>query len=315
MRSSLRGLLGRASARPVMAVAVSAAMFLAAGGLATAGVLWIGGSFGTHRVGDQDSAGRILLPDNQWISPVGKRITVDNGRLLSSTLSPDGTQLATLSWQNFTAYVSIIDVQSGKVLQQLGTGSQTDPVLGDGTVSPDGPLYSPDGKTLWVGQSNDLLRLTVAADGTISALVVIKLTGAHGAALPSGMALSADATTLYVALNGSNTLGVIDTATNQLVKEIPVGNAPRQVVLDGDHAFVSNEGGRPATANDFTNLSDGTPVVSDAQTGAATTGTLSVVDLASQAQSDTIPVGLQPTALYLAGHCSWWPTPTTTASR
>ncbi|MDQ6849076.1 MAG: hypothetical protein M3070_03660, partial [Actinomycetota bacterium] len=96
-------------------------------------------------------------------------------------------------------------------------------------------------------------------------------------------------------------LGVIDTATDKLVKEVPVGNAPRQVVLVGNQAFVSNEGGRPATAGDFTNLSDGTPVVSNSSTGAANTGTLSVVNLDSGSQTDSIPVGLQPTALYLNG--------------
>ena len=48
------------------------------------------------------------------------------------------------------------------------------------------------------------------------------------------MALSQDGTKLYVALNGVNQLGVIDTATNKLIKIIKVGNAPRQVVLFGN---------------------------------------------------------------------------------
>lgn len=189
-------------------------------------------------------------------------------------------------------------------MQQLGTGTSADPRLGDGTAAADGPLYSAAGRTLWVPQTADLLRLTVAADGSVASSAVIKLSGPHGPALPSGMALSSDGGKLYVALNGSNTLGVIDTATNQLVRGIPVGNAPRQVVLDGNQAFVSNEGGRPATPADVTNLSDGTPVVSDASTGAATTGTLSVVDLGTQSQTGTIPVGLQPTALSLLSSSS-----------
>ena len=46
----------------------------------------------------------------------------------------------------------------------------------------------------------------------------------------------------------SNTLGVINTATNEARPQIPVGNAPRQVVLDGNTAYVSNEGGRPGQA-------------------------------------------------------------------
>ncbi len=131
--------------------------------------------------------------------------------------------------------------------------------------------------------------------------VVIKLSGPNGPALPSGMAFPPDGSKAYVALNGSNTLAVIDTATNTVVTQIPVGNAPRQVVLAGGEAFVSNEGGRPARPGDFTNLSDGTPIVADGSTGAASTGTVSVVDLSTGQQSDSISVGLEPTAMYLNG--------------
>jgi len=79
--------------------------------------------------------------------------------------------------------------------------------------------------------------------------------------LPSGMALSSDGSKLYVALNGVNELGVIDTSANSVTRYIKVGNAPRQVVLADGEAFVSNEGGRPAKPGDFTNQSDGTAVV------------------------------------------------------
>ena len=165
-----------------------------------------------------------------------------------------------------------------QVIQQVGTGIGTDKNLGDGTVAADGPLWSADGKTLWFPQTADLVRFSVAADGTVSNPVIITLEQAtdqpdttgddHAPDLPSGMALSQDGTKLYVALNGVNELGVIDTATNQLIKAIKVGNAPRQVVLVGNDAFVSNEGGRPAKPGDFTNQSDGTAVVASKVTGA-----------------------------------------------
>src|SRR5262249_52143368 len=105
----------------------------------------------------------------------------------------------------------------------------------------------------------------------------------------------------YVALNGSNMLGVVNTSTNKVESEIPVGNAPRQVVLNGNTAYVSNEGGRPAKPGDTTNLSDGTPIVSSPVTGSATTGTVSVVNLTTGKQEREIPVGLEPTALYQSG--------------
>ncbi len=201
--------------------------------------------FGTDKVGDNVN-GRILLPSNQYISPLGTRTLVSNGRLVSSTLNPDGTQLAALSWNDFNGFLTILDVKSGKVLQQVGTGSATDPSLGDGTVAADGPLYSADGRTLWFPQSADLLKFSVNPDGTVVRTpTMIKLSGPNGDALPSGMALSPDGTKLYVALNGNNTLGIIDTSSDRLTKEIPVGNAPRQVVLKGDQAMSPTRAGAP----------------------------------------------------------------------
>ena len=300
----LPGGLAKVIARPrrTLIVAVAASLVVVAAGVAVgsdAGGLF--GGFGDSQVG-QDTQRGILLPSNQWITPIGTRLLVGDGRLPSSTLSPDGAMVAALTWEGFTGFLSLIDVKTGKLVQQVGTGRAFDPVIGDGKVAADGPCYSPDGKTLWVGQSRDLLRFSVRADGLVDTTpVVIKLTGPHGAALPSGMAFSADGPDLYVALNGSNTLGVIDTATNTLASQIPVGNAPRQVVLAGDEAFVSDEGGRPAGPGDFTNLSDGTPIVADHSTGAARTGTVSVVDLGTGQQTGSISVGLEPTAMYLHG--------------
>ena len=296
----------RAGRRGRVAIAAALLSCVAVVGVASAA---IGGfnPFGNQQV-SQTYANGILLPTNQWISPLGTRTLVSDGRLVSSTLSPDGTTLAALTWEDFQGFLTIIDVKNGKILQQIGTGSKTDPTIGDGTVAADGPLYSPDGKTLWFPQTSDLVRFTVNPDGTVSDPVEIALptNGPGGAAEPSGMALSPDGTTLYVAFNGFNTLGVISTVTNTLITQIPVGNAPRQVALadNGTVVYVSNEGGRPATPGEYTNLSDGTPIVANAKTGGAITGTVSVVKLTndtSGSEQQEIPVGLEPTALYQDG--------------
>ena len=154
-----------------------------------------------------------------------------------------------------------------------------------------------------------MIKFSVATNGTVSSPVTIptvtavtnlNTTTTTTPDLPSGMALSPDGSKLYVALNGVNELGVIDTATNQFTQYVHVGNAPRQVVLVGNDAFVSNEGGRPAKPGDFTNQSDGTAIVANKSTGAATTGTVSEVNLTSGKEAKEIKVGLQPTAEYLA---------------
>ena len=295
--------------RRVTGVPLVLALVVGVSGVAVAA--GVGGGFGSARVDGTQTATGVLLPDNQRVSPVGDRHLVTNGRLLSSTISPDGRTLAAVSYEHGTGFLTVMDVASGAVRQQVGTGTASDPKLGAGStqgeVGTDGPLYSADGHSLFFPLAASILRFAVNADGTVAASpTTIALPsaalpgGTTSVALPAGMATSADARTLYVALNGANTLGVVDLATNTLTKQVPVGNAPRQVVLVGGQAFVSNEAGRPATAKDFTNLSDNTPVVADRSTGAATSGTVSVVDLAKAAQSATIPVGLQPTAEYLA---------------
>jgi YVTN family beta-propeller protein len=263
------------------------------------------GGWGTAQVGTQNAQG-VLLASNQRVAPAGTRSLITNGRLLSSAVSPNGQYLAALSWYDFTGFLTIFNLKTGAVVQQIGTPGST--AIGDGTVAADGPLWSPGGTTLWVPQTSDLLKYTVGADGTISGTPV-KITLEETQSnlnsgsttvpdLPSGMAL--DGSTLYVALNGVNKLAVIDTAADTVTRYINVGNAPRQVVLAGGQAFVSNEGGRPAKAGDFTNQSDGTAIVASKVTGAASTGTVSVVNLSSGKEVKEIKVGLQPTAEYLA---------------
>ncbi len=314
----MRNLLsGHRARRGRTAIASAAILCLAVVSVASAAIAGYD-PFGTSEVG-QTVNGATLLPTNQWISPLGKRILDQNARLVSSTLSPDGTDVAALSWNNFDGFLTIIDLKTG-AMQQTAVATGPSPET-DVSVAADGPLYSPNGKTLWVPQSTYLLRFSVNPDGTVQTTpaATIPLCGSalasaacnanagpsspSGSYLPSGMALSPDGSQLFVALNGANTRGVIDTSSNTLVKQIPVGNAPRQVVLtdNGTVAYVSNEGGRPAQPGDFTNLSDGTPIVSDRSTAGAVTGTVSVVNLTTGKETEEIPVGLQPIALYQDG--------------
>jgi YVTN family beta-propeller protein len=291
--------------RRALRVLISAGASLAlVGGLGTAALAdgWSGG-WGDAQVGTTNAQG-ILLASNQRVKPIGSRLLVTDGRLLSSSISPNGQYLAALSWYDFTGFLTMFNLRTGKIIQQVGTGVGSDKTLGDGTVAADGPLWSADGKTLWFPQTADMIKFSVAADGTVSAPVTIPMEETTSAGitpdLPSGMALSPDGSKLYVALNGVNQLGVVDTATDKVVQTIPVGNAPRQVVLAGNDAFVSNEGGRPAKPGDFTNESDGTAIVASDVTGAAITGTVSEVSLPSGQEVKEIPVGLEPTAEYLA---------------
>jgi YVTN family beta-propeller protein len=276
--------------------------------------------FGSNEVG-QIVNGAILLPTNQWISPIGDRIEDEHARIESSTLSPDGRYMAALTWHEFTGYLTIIDLKTGQIVQEEGgeyPNGTLDPEAGEPgeEVAADGPFYSPDGKTLYVPQTGDIAKFTVDPEtGMVSNKVIVPMPKAEhtkapeyntepaspGEALPSGMAFSADGSKLYVALNGANTLAVLNTATDEVEKQIPVGDAPRQVVIDGNTAYVSNEGGHPAKPGESTNFTDGTAVPASPVTGAADSGTVSVVNLETETEEGEIPVGLQPTALYRDG--------------
>ena len=124
-------------------------------------------------------------------------------------------------------------------------------------------------------------------------------------AYPTGIAIAPNGNTAYVVLDNNDTLTSINlTATNPVEgPEIRVGNVPHSVVIsaDGSTAYVSNEGGRIATEKDFQGYSNGTPVVVDNPTGATTTGTISVVNLATNSVTKSITVGLHPTGMAFWG--------------
>jgi YVTN family beta-propeller protein len=122
---------------------------------------------------------------------------------------------------------------------------------------------------------------------------------------PTGIAVSSNAKTAYVVLDNNNTLTKIDLTATTPVEgaEVRVGNIPHSVVIspDGKTAYVSNEAGRVATANDFQEYSNGTPVVAKYPTGSLVRGTVSVVDLASFEVTGSIDVGYHPTGMAFWG--------------
>ena len=113
----------RRGLRKTAAIGIPAVLILGLGTAAAAAGAAQG--FGSEKVGTSNAKG-ILLPTNQRITPVGNRLLVDDGRLLSSSISPDGRYLAALTWNDFTGYLTIIDLKHNKIVQQVGTGSSAD---------------------------------------------------------------------------------------------------------------------------------------------------------------------------------------------
>jgi YVTN family beta-propeller protein len=285
-KSTLPGRFGGTKVRVVTAGSAAAVLVLTGTGIAVGSTI----GFGTDQVGQTVKQG-LVVADNQIISPYGDRLVLNNGKIMGSTVSPDGTHLAVTLADGAQA-VGIVNLSDWTVQQYISPGGSD--------VGQANPTYSPDGKQLWVGRNNGYTKFTVNADGSLSNPVQISIPAQGGKEALVGKAVfSPDGSTVYSAVNGQNTVVAINASAGAIEQTWNVGNAPRDLVLAGSKLYVSNEGGRPATSGDTTINSDGTQVVASDFTGATTTGTVSVINTADpSAAPASINVGLHPTGLY-----------------
>jgi YVTN family beta-propeller protein len=257
-----------------------------------------------RQVGPQPD-GSIVASDNQLLTPAGMIVNLGSPvRAKAVAINPHGHTAAVLL-MHAAEPVIVFDTATGQLIQRFTpTASATGAITGI--------TYTPDGTRLLFSQDGNFVSVAGVSprNGTITQSFSVALPSPPPnpnlfnkiSANAAGIAATADGATALVALNASNTLGVIDLATHALTRQIAVGNAPNHVVIAGNFAYVSNEGGRPATARDFTNLSDGTPIVVDRREAFATTGTVSVIDLRSFRRIADIEVGLHPAGMAIAGN-------------
>jgi YVTN family beta-propeller protein len=257
--------------------------------------------FGQNQVG-QEYANGLQISSDQVLKPLGDRLTTPYGKFMGSTISPDGRFLVATS-NDRSVSLQVFDLSTYRLVWRAGTASGVNLRLADNTVGQEGPAYSPDGAFLFMPNATGISRFPVNPDGTLAAPTPIAIPTVDGKkALTGGMTFSADGKTLYAAVNGQNTVVAIDPTTGLITRTWNVGIAPRQVKLVGGKLYVTNEGGRPATAGDDTQDSYGTAVPADPTLGTSTNGTLSVIDAtASGSDVGTIKAGLHPTAMYAKG--------------
>ncbi|MEV6008230.1 bifunctional YncE family protein/alkaline phosphatase family protein [Streptomyces sp. NPDC051976] len=287
-------LLGRRVGRRTTLVTACIAVALGVTGTAVASTQ----QFGTQQVGQVTDKGQVVS-DDQYINPYGSRTVINDGKIMSSTVSPDGSTLAAAVADGDAALV-LMDLKTGAVKQKIGTNAADTLRIKSGAVGQEGPTYSPDGTQLWLGQADGYTKFTVNADGTLAnpTAVAIPADGSKQA-LVGAAVFSADGSTVYSAVNGQNKVVAIDAATGTIKQTWAVGIAPRGLALVGGKLYVSNEGGRQAKAGETTINSYGTDVPANPNTGASTTGTVSVIDVTdASAPVGSIDVGLHPTAVY-----------------
>jgi YVTN family beta-propeller protein len=277
----------------------------------------------TYVTGPQPN-GSWVVGDGQVINPAGMQVDLGiRVRAKAIALNPNThSHTAAVLTLGASEAVEVFDTNTGVVLQNYTTLGR------DSSGSYSGIAYSADGKYLMFSQdSSNVTIAKVTDEGLLEDDAQVSVPpnnsfitcfpnspiGDYGrscgtfyspwTSYPGGVALSEDGKSAYALLNQNNTLAKIDLTAKppKMVEEIRVGNAPHSIVIDGTIAYVSNEGGRAATEGDFQIYSAGTEIVADPVVGAAITGTVSVVDLASMKVTDTISTGLHPTGMAVYG--------------
>lgn len=266
----------------------------------------------TRTVGAQKN-GSIVASNNQLLTPAGTVVDLGSPvRAKAVAINPSlKTRSAAVLLMGAAQPIIVFNTVTGQVIQRYIPTTGTGPAAKSNKAgSFNGIAYSDDGSKLLFSQDNNFVA--VANVDPYKG----ELTPAFSVPLPSppanpnlydpvsanagGIAVT-DGSLGLVALNANNTVGVIDLNKGALVSQIPVDNAPNSIAVKGNFAYVTNEGGRPATSSDFTNLSDGTPIVVDPVDAFATTGTVSVIDLQNGKVIKTIGVGLHPAGLAVSG--------------
>jgi YVTN family beta-propeller protein len=287
----------------------------------------------TYVTGPQ-SNGSWVVGDGQIITPAGTQVDLGiRVRAKAIALNPNHqTHTAAVltlgtSLSDGNGAVEVFDTETGAVLQHY---IPTGPSGQDPSGSYKGIAYSADGKYLVFSQdSSNVTIAKVVGEGLLEDFAQVSVPPnnsfitcfpnsppasygnpcgsfySSGTSYPGGVALSRDGKSAYALLNQNDTLTKIDLTANPPVQgtQIRVGNAPHSILIgrSGTTAYVSNEGGRPAMQSDFQVNSAGTEIVADSVVGAAITGTVSVVDLASMTVTGSISTGLHPTGMAFYG--------------
>ena len=281
--------------------------------------------FPTYETGPQAN-GSYVVSDGQIINPAGIQVGLGiRVRAKAIALNPNrNTHTASVLTMGATQAVEVFDTRTGEIKQiYLPLGE-------DPSGSYGGITYSADGKYLMFSQDSSYVAIAnVLPDGTLTDHAHVSVPPnttfiscfpnspigdyqepcgtlySPSTSYPGGVAFSGDGKSAYALLNQNNTLTKIDLTAKSLTQgtQIRVGNAPHSIVIKGNIAYISNEGGRAATNSDFQVLSAGTPIVADPVNGSAITGTVSVVDLPTMRVIDTIEdgIGLHPTGMALFG--------------
>ena len=256
----------------------------------------------------------IVTPVNQLLTPYGKQVELAGLRPQALALSPDGRLLIT---SGKTSELIVLSPETGEILQRVAfpNDAQVEPPLPDepsqNILAPDkkalvsftGLIFSPDGKWIYLSNVNGSIKVFAVTDGgEVRPSHTFPLPSANAPRrkpeIPSGLALSADGSKLYVCGNLSNQLHELETSSGKALRSFDVGAAPYDVVLVEDKAFVSNWAGRRPGPDDVRGPAGrGTEVRVDPVRHIASEGSVSIVSLDEDKPVVELLVGLHASGL------------------
>lgn len=211
----------------------------------------------------------------------GDRRKVVNLNGFTADLAYDSARHLLFAVDQSNAKVAVIDARSGHVISSVEVDKKPFAIA----LSPDGfTAYVTESRAVCVIDVNDALKPAVAAriptpspqavlaladrvfvsnalDDSITVISAAdrKVTGEiplripsleqFRGVMPAGLAYDPVTKWLLVAEGGINALGVVDTATNQLIGHIPAGWMPTRVAISGDRVYVTNARGRGTGPN------------------------------------------------------------------
>jgi YVTN family beta-propeller protein len=273
--------------------------------------------------------GSWVVSDGQVITPSGTQVNLGirvraKAVALNPSLKTHTAAVLTLgtSTSDGNGAVEVFDTLTGAILQNyIPFGVDPSGSFGGLTYSADGKylLFSQDSSNVTIANVNaqgllsDNAQISVPPNNSFITCFPNSPPASYGnpcgsfyssyTSYPGGIAVSQNGESAYALLNQNDTLAQINLTTKTEGTQIRVGNAPHSILINstGTTAYISNEGGRAATEADFQINSAGTEIVADPVVGAAITGTVSAVDLASMTVTATISTGMHPTGMAFYG--------------